>query len=195
MDRAYKSGASATPPAPLVSPSMGYPQTGDPVSGAPTTKPGAYWHYMVTEELRAVIVAAGLTPDQGTVNQLLQAIRTPAVTGYLAGRSAVTAQSGVMGASATRTNTLTFTAPCAGKILAIAAVNASQQQNVSVTNAISINGTSFPGDFTSLSMVNVATAAVAAGAACTITQTTTTGATAPTYSMTSQLSYIFIPGQ
>lgn len=74
MDRAYASGASASAPTAPASPSVGYPQAGNPGSGVPATKPGPWWYHMVTEELRAVVAAAGLTPEQADVTQLLQAL-------------------------------------------------------------------------------------------------------------------------
>lgn len=74
MDRVFESGASGTPPSAPVSPSSGYPTAGSPVGGIPPTKPGPWWYHMVTEELRNVVVAAGLTPDHTAVNQLGAAI-------------------------------------------------------------------------------------------------------------------------
>lgn len=74
MDRAYASGAAGTTPAAPVTPSVGYPQAANPGLGAPATKPGPYWYYMITEEIRGVIAAAGITPDQADVTQLVDAI-------------------------------------------------------------------------------------------------------------------------
>lgn len=75
MDRAFKSGASATPPTAPGVPSIGYATAGNPGGGIPATKPGEYWYHMITEELRAVVVAGGLTPAQGTLNQVLLAMQ------------------------------------------------------------------------------------------------------------------------
>lgn len=74
MDRAFESAALVTPPTPPASPSLGYPTNGNPGTGTPATIPGDWWYHMLTEELRNVIVAAGLTPDRTAVNQLLQAL-------------------------------------------------------------------------------------------------------------------------
>lgn len=74
MDRVFESGAVVVPPSAPVSPSTGYPTNGNPIGGVPATKPGEYWFHMITEELRAVIAAAALTPAHGTLNQLLQAL-------------------------------------------------------------------------------------------------------------------------
>lgn len=74
MDRAYLSGAAGTPPDAPAVPSVGYPQPSNPGLGVQATKPGKYWYYMITEEIRAVVAAAGITPDQGDVTQLAQAI-------------------------------------------------------------------------------------------------------------------------
>lgn len=83
MDRAWKSGANATAPTAPASPSVGYPTEGDPGTGAPATKPGAWWYHMITEELRNVVVAGGMTPSQGVLTQLksaLDALYAPAGT-------------------------------------------------------------------------------------------------------------------
>lgn len=76
MDRVFESGAAGLAPAAPASPSSGFPTGGNPSGGVPATKPGPYWFHMVTEELRAVIVAAGLTPDHLALNQLALAIST-----------------------------------------------------------------------------------------------------------------------
>ena len=75
MDRTYESGAAGSPPSAPASPSSGYPTAGNPQTATPSTKPGPWWYHMMTEELRAVIVAAGLTPDHEDVTQLAQAIQ------------------------------------------------------------------------------------------------------------------------
>lgn len=75
MDRAFASGAAGVPPTAPVAPSIGYSTPGDPATSTPATKPGKWWYHMVTEEIRAVIVAAGLTPDHTNVAQLAQAIQ------------------------------------------------------------------------------------------------------------------------
>jgi hypothetical protein len=74
MDRIFESGAAVAPPAAPASPSTGYATAGNPGAGVPATKPGAWWFHQVTEELRAVIVAAGLTPDHTVLTQLRDAL-------------------------------------------------------------------------------------------------------------------------
>ncbi len=76
MDRVFESGAAGLAPAAPASPSTGFPTGGNPSGGVPATKPGPYWFHMVTEELRAVITAAGLTPDHTALNQVALAIST-----------------------------------------------------------------------------------------------------------------------
>lgn len=73
-NRQFESGASASPPSPPASPSAGYPTNGNPGTGTPATVPGEYWFHQVGEELRAIIVAAGLTPDEANLDQVLQAM-------------------------------------------------------------------------------------------------------------------------
>lgn len=75
MDRAFASGAAGVPPSAPVAPSMGYSTKGNAGTGTPASKPGEWWYHMITEEQRAVIVAAGLTPDYTNVGQLAQAIQ------------------------------------------------------------------------------------------------------------------------
>lgn len=75
MDRVFESGAAGSPPSAPASPSSGYPTAGNPSLAIAATKPGPWWYHMMTEELRAVIVAAGLTPDHADVTQLTRAIQ------------------------------------------------------------------------------------------------------------------------
>lgn len=75
MDRAFSSGSSASPPAAPASPSLGYATAGNPGTGTPSTKPGAYWYHMITEEMRAVIAAAGIAATQSDLTQMSQALR------------------------------------------------------------------------------------------------------------------------
>lgn len=74
MDRAFLSGAAGSAPTAPASPSIGYATGGNPSTGTPATKPGPWWYHMITEELRAVIAAGGLTPSQSDITQLLQAL-------------------------------------------------------------------------------------------------------------------------
>jgi len=74
MDRYIKSGGSASPPTPDAGATNNYPQPGDPVAPTPASVPGPFWFHMITEELRAVLTAAGLTPDHTDTTQLNAAI-------------------------------------------------------------------------------------------------------------------------
>ena len=71
----WESGASVTPPEPPASPSTGYPTGGNPALGIEPTKGGAYWFYQLSQEIQAILVAAGITPDHTQTNQLAQAIQ------------------------------------------------------------------------------------------------------------------------
>lgn len=73
--REFLSGASPTAPTRPASPSTGYPSAGNPGAGSPPTVPGPYWFHQFGEELRAVIVAAGLVPSGSDLTQLLTALR------------------------------------------------------------------------------------------------------------------------
>ena len=74
-NRAWLSGASSTAPTAPASPSEGYPTAGNISTATPATNPGAYWFHQIGEELRAIIAAAGETPSQSTLNQVLTAIQ------------------------------------------------------------------------------------------------------------------------
>lgn len=73
-NRAYEANASATPPTAPVAPSSGYPKPGNPATSDPATKPGPYWVYAIGEEVRNLIVGAGLTPDINDLTQIRQAV-------------------------------------------------------------------------------------------------------------------------
>lgn len=79
MDRVFESGAAATPPDVPASPSTGYATGGNPGAAVPATKPGPWWYHMITEEIRAVIEAAGLAPDHEDLGQLARAIQSSAL--------------------------------------------------------------------------------------------------------------------
>lgn len=71
MDRHLdNSGAASAPTAPanVMGPNV-YPQ-----GGVSPSLPGPWWFHMVTEEMRAVIAAAGLTPDRTDLTQLSDSI-------------------------------------------------------------------------------------------------------------------------
>lgn len=74
MDRAYASGAAGSAPTAPASPSIGYPSAGNPATATPATKPGPWWYHMITEELVAVVAAAGLTPAFDALTQLRDAL-------------------------------------------------------------------------------------------------------------------------
>lgn len=70
--RNFQSGASASAPAAPGTPSNGYATNGNPGTGTPATQPGAFWFHKIGEELRAVIVAGGLTPSDSDLTQIAQ---------------------------------------------------------------------------------------------------------------------------
>lgn len=72
--RAYLAGAASSPPAAPTSPSLGHPTTGVP-GLTPATEPGPYWFYQIQEELRNIILSAGMTPDQSSLTQLVDAMK------------------------------------------------------------------------------------------------------------------------
>lgn len=73
MDRIYERGVvSQTPPLFPESGVIGFPVASDAEGNR--TIPGAWWFYMVVEEIRNVIVKANITPDPTKVDQLAQAV-------------------------------------------------------------------------------------------------------------------------
>lgn len=100
MDRVFESGAVGSPPSAPASPSTGYTTAGNPSTATPATKPGPYWFHQVTEELRAVIVGAGLTPSHTNLEQLKQAINTLIDAGKGLGSSGIV----LLNATTTLTN-------------------------------------------------------------------------------------------
>ena len=71
--RNYLSGASVNPPAKPAAPSNGYPVTAVPgINDA--TVPGAFWFYKLGEELRNILIAAGVAPSDDSVTQLISAL-------------------------------------------------------------------------------------------------------------------------
>ena len=73
--RHYESGASESAPTAPETPSVGYPTAGNPGTGTPATKPGPFWFHQIGESLRNVITFAGLTPSDGDLTLLRQAIK------------------------------------------------------------------------------------------------------------------------
>lgn len=100
MDRVFESGAVGSPPSAPASPSTGYTTAGNPSTATPATKPGPYWFHQITEELRAVIVGAGLTPSHTNLEQLKEAINTLINAGKGLGSSGIV----LLNATTTLTN-------------------------------------------------------------------------------------------
>ena len=73
--RNYQSGAVATIPTKPETPSFGYPRSKDEGTGAPATVPGPFFYYKLNEELRNIIVGAGLTPSDDELDQIFQAMQ------------------------------------------------------------------------------------------------------------------------
>ncbi len=73
-NRKWEADAIVSPPTAPASPSNGYPTNGDPGAAQNATEPGAWWFHAIGEEIREVIVSAGLTPDHQDLTQLSDAI-------------------------------------------------------------------------------------------------------------------------
>ncbi|MFA6076364.1 MAG: hypothetical protein WC778_11105 [Negativicutes bacterium] len=68
--RNFQAGAAASPPTAPASPSVGYATNGNPSTATPATQPGAFWFHKIGEELRAAIVAGGISPSDTDLGQL-----------------------------------------------------------------------------------------------------------------------------
>lgn len=80
-NRKWEADAIASPPTAPVSPSDGYPTNGNPLAAQNATEPGEWWFHAVGEEIRAVIVEGGLTPNISSLTQLRDAIKNIAKGG------------------------------------------------------------------------------------------------------------------
>lgn len=74
MDRVYQSDVSQTPPAAPFPGVVGFTQSAVPWADFNPTKPSPHFYHFVSESIRTVIVAAGLTPDPLNLGQFAQAI-------------------------------------------------------------------------------------------------------------------------
>lgn len=75
MDRIHHPSAIATPPDVDAHATPGYPTEGNPGGGIEATIMTAWIGHTLIEEQRNVLLAAGITPDKATLDQLTQAIR------------------------------------------------------------------------------------------------------------------------
>lgn len=74
-NRNWAADSIASPPSAPASPSVGYPTDGNPLAAQNATEPGAYWFHAIGEELRAVILEGGLTPNTSILTQVRDAIK------------------------------------------------------------------------------------------------------------------------
>jgi len=68
--------AATSLPAPEAAGTEGYFTEGNPTAGTPATNVRGSWLNMIQEELRAIVVAAGLAPSKTTYTQVRDAIKT-----------------------------------------------------------------------------------------------------------------------
>jgi hypothetical protein len=80
MDHYFESNGVLSAPVTPTATDGAYPTDGDLVSGIPASTPGAWWFHMLSEEVRNVIIGAGLTPDFKSTNQLYSAIQSMGLT-------------------------------------------------------------------------------------------------------------------
>lgn len=81
MDRVYQSDAGPTLTPPPYPGSVGFTQSAVPWATFNPTVPGPYFYFYISESIRAVIVAAGLTPDPHNLHQFAQAVEILAAGG------------------------------------------------------------------------------------------------------------------
>lgn len=107
-------------------------------------------------------------------------------------QSVISATGIALGASYNATQTLTFTPPCNGKVMAFAKINLSSTSSASVTCSLAVNGVVQSSDETGISQFHQAVYSVSSGAGVTITFNVST-TTSPGINATYGLSYLFIP--
>src|SRR5476649_2168764 len=81
MYRIDDATASPTLPTPEAALTEGYWTEGNPGTGIVATLERASWFNMVQEELRAIVVAGGLTPSKTVYSQVLTAIHAMTASG------------------------------------------------------------------------------------------------------------------
>ena len=96
MQRVKTATAITEKPAYNATGTPGYFRSGDAVAAIPATVPGQDWFNMVQEEILAVIVAAGMTPDPETDTQLADAILALIVAHAPAPAQATTTSQGIV---------------------------------------------------------------------------------------------------
>jgi hypothetical protein len=74
MFRIDDATAASSLPAPEAAGTEGYFTEGNPTAGTPATNVRGSWMNMIQEELRAVVVAGGLTPSKTTYTQVRDAV-------------------------------------------------------------------------------------------------------------------------
>jgi len=75
MFRIDDATAATSLPTPEAASTEGYFTEGNPTAGTPATNVRGSWLNMIQEELRAVVVAGGITPSKTTYNQVYLAIQ------------------------------------------------------------------------------------------------------------------------
>lgn len=85
MDHFNTSAGSASVPAAPAAPDNPYFTSGNPSLGVPATVPGPYWFHMISQEIRNVLIEAGLTPDHENLTQLHEAIEILIAAGITPG--------------------------------------------------------------------------------------------------------------
>lgn len=107
--------AATSLPTPEAAGTEGYFTEGNPTAGTPATNVRGSWLNMIQEELRAVVVAGGLTPSKTTYTQVRDAIKAYVGGGRLLRTSVYTLVTGVQnvsvdGGTPTSTGATAFTA-------------------------------------------------------------------------------------
>lgn len=116
--------AATSLPTPEAAGTEGYFTEGNPTAGTPATNVRGSWLNMIQEELRAVVVAGGLTPSKTTYTQVRDAIKAYVGGGRLLRTSVYTLVAGVPmvsvnGSTAVSTGATSFAALAATTIVEI----------------------------------------------------------------------------
>jgi hypothetical protein len=100
---------------------------------------------------------------------------------------------GNLGANGSWNVSVSFTAPCAGYVYAIGALNVASQAAAGISVSLLINGASVSSDNTILTQYHQGVVSVTSGESVTVETLVTSGSTAPNVSATARAGAFFLP--
>jgi len=174
----------------------GYAYNGAPGVGVNVSNLGPDdWNILVAE-LMAILVAAGISPDNTGANtgQVLAALRAlfRAKSDTMLSLVSRSAQGITLGLNYSGAQSVAFTPLMAGVVVAFGYLNLSAQGSATVSSVLTINGTSVSADATVISQAHQGMLVVAANTPVTVTYTVACG-TSPGVGATYTAAALFFP--